>query len=74
MYSKGCCSATAPPSAAALTGRIWSSGCKEIRAWIREAALYGALAILEIGLDRMRAECPHFNDWLTRLEGQVRRA
>ena len=28
----------------------------------------GTLAILEIGLDAIRRECPHFNDWLTRLE------
>lgn len=28
----------------------------------------GTLAILEIGLDAIRAECPHFNSWLTQLE------
>jgi hypothetical protein len=28
----------------------------------------GPLAALEIGLGRMRRECPHFNGWLTRLE------
>jgi hypothetical protein len=33
-----------------------------------EKPLLGALAILEIGLARIRAECPHFNGWLTRLE------
>lgn len=29
---------------------------------------FGALIALEIGLERIRAECPHFNDWLTTLE------
>lgn len=29
---------------------------------------HGALAALEIGLDRIRAECPQFNQWLRRLE------
>lgn len=30
--------------------------------------LYGNLAALEVGLDSMTADCPHFRDWLTRLE------
>ena len=34
--------------------------------------LMGSLAALEIGLDRIRAECPHFRDWLERLEARVR--
>ena len=29
--------------------------------------LDGVNAARAIGLDRMRAECPHFNDWLERL-------
>lgn len=28
----------------------------------------GNLAVLEIGLEPIRQACPHFNDWLTRLE------
>lgn len=28
----------------------------------------GTLAILEIGVDRIRADCPHFEAWLSRLE------
>ena len=28
----------------------------------------GALAALDIGLDKIRAACPHFHAWLTRLE------
>ena len=28
----------------------------------------GVLAAVAIGLDTIRAECPHFNDWLVRLE------
>ena len=30
--------------------------------------LFGTLAALDIGLDKIRAECPHFRDWLARLE------
>ncbi len=30
--------------------------------------LFGNLAALEIGLDRIRAACPHFQSWLSRLE------
>lgn len=33
-----------------------------------EKPLYGVLATLEIGLDAIRAECPHFNEWLIWLE------
>lgn len=33
-----------------------------------EKPLLGTLAALEIGLDSIRHECPHFRDWLTRLE------
>jgi hypothetical protein len=34
--------------------------------------LLGVLAVLEIGLARIRAECPHFNGWLEKLESLVR--
>lgn len=33
-----------------------------------EKPLLGTLAILEIGLESIRAECPHFRQWLERLE------
>jgi Domain of unknown function (DUF4276) len=33
-----------------------------------EKPLLGTLAILEISLDRIRSECPHFHGWLTILE------
>jgi Domain of unknown function (DUF4276) len=33
-----------------------------------EKPLFGTLAILEIGLNTIRAECPHFRQWLDRLE------
>jgi Domain of unknown function (DUF4276) len=33
-----------------------------------EKPLSGVIAALEIGLQTMRRECPHFNDWLNRLE------
>lgn len=43
---------------------------KRVEALIQgyEKPLLGTLAILEIGLDTIRAECPHFNEWLARLE------
>lgn len=34
--------------------------------------LLGTLAVLEIGLARIRQECPHFNDWIKQLESLVR--
>ncbi|MDX1953325.1 MAG: DUF4276 family protein [Verrucomicrobiota bacterium] len=34
-----------------------------------EKPLLGSLAILEIGLQTIRNQCPHFNSWLTKLEG-----
>lgn len=33
-----------------------------------EKPLFGTLAALAIGLDAIRNECPHFAEWLTRLE------
>lgn len=33
-----------------------------------EKPLHGNLAILEIGIEPIRAMCPHFNGWLSRLE------
>ena len=33
--------------------------------------LMGALAALEIGLKRIRVECPHFRSWLERLEARA---
>ncbi len=34
-----------------------------------EKPVFGTLAAIAIGLDAMRAECPHFRSWLERLEG-----
>lgn len=33
-----------------------------------EKPLFGVLAILEIGIARVRSECPHFEEWLSTLE------
>jgi hypothetical protein len=33
-----------------------------------EKPLFGTLAALEIGLSRIRAQCPHFDGWLRQLE------
>ena len=37
-----------------------------------EKPLFGILAILEIGLDPIRAQCSHFDDWMKSLKAQVR--
>jgi hypothetical protein len=36
-----------------------------------EKPLLGILAVLEIGLDRIRAQCHHFDQWIHALETQV---
>jgi len=36
-----------------------------------EKPLLGILAALEIGLSRIRAECPRFNAWISRLESRA---
>jgi hypothetical protein len=33
-----------------------------------EKPLHGPLVVLEIGIDQVRGECSHFNDWLAKLE------
>jgi hypothetical protein len=33
--------------------------------------LFGVLAVLQIGLDGIRAACPHFNEWINRLEAVI---
>jgi hypothetical protein len=35
---------------------------------VYEKPLLGTLAVLEIGLDAIRRECPHFREWLSSLE------
>lgn len=46
---------------------------KRIRKFMPEyqKPLFGVLAMLEIGLSAIRAECPHFDAWLTTLESHV---
>jgi hypothetical protein len=41
---------------------------KRVQALVQgyQKPLLGVLAVLEIGLSRIRAECPHFNGWLKR--------
>lgn len=36
-----------------------------------EKPLFGTLAVLEIGISKIRQECPHLNSWLETLEGIV---
>lgn len=36
-----------------------------------EKPLLGVLAVLEIGLSRIREQCPHFDRWLKQLESQA---
>jgi uncharacterized protein DUF4276 len=39
-----------------------------------EKPLMGTLAVLEIGLEAIRVQCPHFRSWLERLETWTQRA
>lgn len=48
-----------------------SKRVKELVA-VYEKPLMGTLAVLEIGLDAIRDECPHFNSWLISLENITR--
>jgi len=36
-----------------------------------DKVLFGSLAVLEIGLEKIREACPHFRGWLGRLEAQA---
>jgi hypothetical protein len=36
-----------------------------------EKPLFGALAVLEIGLTQIRSECPHFDGWLDELQSRI---
>ena len=36
-----------------------------------DKVLFGLLAMLELGIDAVRAECPHFAGWLTRLQQRL---
>jgi hypothetical protein len=47
-----------------------SAPSKRVEALVHgyEKPLLGLLAVIEIRLDRIRAECPHFDNWLTKLE------
>ena len=33
-----------------------------------EKPFHGCLTVMEIGLDTIRSQCSHFNQWLTKLE------
>jgi hypothetical protein len=33
-----------------------------------QKTLHGPLATMDIGIDKIRAQCPHFHEWLSRLE------
>ena len=42
---------------------------KEIPEYLDAKRTAGSIIAAEIGLEKIRAKCPHFNDWLTKLEG-----
>lgn len=50
-----------------------SAPSKRVERLVRgyEKPLLGTLAALEIGLDRIRQECPHFHAWLIQLESRI---
>ena len=58
------------PSPEAIDDSPVTAPSKQIEALVPgyEKPLLGALAALEIGLETMRAECPHFDCWISRLE------
>ncbi|NJM93712.1 MAG: DUF4276 family protein [Cytophagales bacterium] len=41
---------------------------KRIPNYARQKTTAGVAAAAAIGLDHLRYRCPHFNDWITRLE------
>ena len=58
------------PSPEAIDDSPVTAPSKRIEALVPgyEKPLLGALAALEIGMETMRAECPHFDCWISRLE------
>jgi hypothetical protein len=48
--------------------------CKRVESLVPgyQKPLFGALAVLAIGLPRIRNECPHFDAWLKQLEAAAR--
>ncbi len=61
------------PNPEAIDDSPETAPSKRIEALYRgyQKPLMGALAALEIGLKRIRAECPHFRSWLERLEARA---
>lgn len=61
------------PNPEAIDDSPKTAPSKRIKALYRgyEKPLMGALAVLGIGLERIRAECPHFRGWLERLEARA---
>ena len=61
------------PSPEAIDDSPVTAPSKRIEALVPgyEKPLWGALAALEIGLETMRSECPHFDCWISRLERQA---
>ena len=54
-----------------LASHLYVQGFSHIWARLYEKPLLGAVAALEIGLETMRAECPHFDCWVSRLESRA---
>ena len=61
------------PSPEAIDDSPVTAPSKQIEALVPgyEKPLLGALAALEIGLETMRVECPHFDCWVSRLESHA---
>jgi len=53
-----------------INDSVLTAPSKRIEALVAryEKPLFGVRAVRAIGLTRIRAECPHFADWLNRLE------
>ena len=61
------------PTPEDINDSVISAPSKRIEALVPryEKPLFGVATVLEMGLARIRAECPHFNSWLNRLESLV---
>jgi hypothetical protein len=63
-------SADAPEESNRMAKLLITAPSKRVQALVPgyEKPLLGTLAVIEIGLDKIRAECPHFQRWIERLE------
>ena len=61
------------PTPEEINDSLLTAPSKRVKALLPgyEKPLLGLLAVFEIGLLRIRAECPHFNSWISQLESRA---